>query len=78
LIRFCNSICKILSTGPVVILMGIALVVESEVRSGSGRGMDPIFLAENPRAAIERYLGLALVFLGVWYIRQSIIDSDDD
>jgi hypothetical protein len=40
--------------------------------------MDRIFLAENPRAAIARYLGLALVFLGVWYIRQSKIDSDGD
>jgi hypothetical protein len=52
--------------------MGIALVVEREVRAGSfrgGRGMDPIFRVENPRAAMERYLGLALIFLGVWYIR---------
>jgi hypothetical protein len=64
-----------------VILTGVALLVKPEVRAGSfrgGRGMAPIFLVENPRAAIERYLGLAVVFLGVWYIRQSKIDSEDD
>jgi hypothetical protein len=50
--------------------------VESEVRA-SLFAADAPFLVENTRTAVERYLGWALIFLGVWYVRQSI-DSHDN
>jgi hypothetical protein len=64
-----------------VILTGIALLVESERHAGlfqASRGIDPIYLVENPRGAIERYSGLGLMLLGAWYIRESKRPSDED
>jgi hypothetical protein len=64
-----------------MVAMGIALVIESRVishgRYGT-RGIDPFFLAENPRAGIERYLGIALLIIGFWLLGQSKGNPEDD
>jgi hypothetical protein len=65
---------RLLSPGFLMVVMGIALLIDSRVsghvRYGT-RGIDPFLSAENPRAGFERYLGIALLFIGFWLFRQS-------
>jgi hypothetical protein len=71
---------RLWSPGSVMVVMGIALVIDSRVtghvRYGT-RGIDPFLLAENPRAGIERYLGIALLLVGFWLLGQSKGNPED-
>jgi hypothetical protein len=64
-----------------MVAMGLVLLIDSRV-SGHVRyatqGVDPFLVAENPRGAFERYLGLALLFVGFWLFRQSKSNSEDN
>ena len=61
-----------LISGPLIILIGIVLLIDADIHRGqtyASRGIDPFFLVQNPKRAIEKYAGLALIFVGAWQIR---------
>ena len=69
-----------LTSGPLIIVMGLVLLIDSEIHSDSTRatrGIDPFFLIANPKRAVERYAGLALIFAGAWQIRMLRKNPED-
>jgi hypothetical protein len=70
-----------LTPGPLIILIEIVLLIDSEihrVKTYTSRGIDPFFLIENPKRALERYAGLGLIFVGARQIRMSGKSADDE
>jgi len=64
-----------------IILIGVVLLIDSEIHRGqtyASRGIDPFFLIENPKRAVERYTGLALIFVGAWQFRTLLKNPNDE